>query len=71
MALTLTKAEPTNGRPTWIVADGDHFLGEVTHVAPFHWSAEAMDGTHFRARSRREAVLRLRIHAVGPMKVAC
>lgn len=61
--VSLIKTEPTGGHPTWIVKSGAAFLGEITHADTLDWSATAMDGTHFGARSKPKAIQRLLIHA--------
>ena len=62
MTISLIKSNPNDEKPTWIVKDADDFLGEIIHTGFRQWASEAMDGTHFCATSRREAVMRLRIH---------
>ena len=60
MTISLIKSD--SKPPTWIVSEGGDFLGEVIHSGFRQWTAEAMDGTRFRAPSRREGIMRLRIH---------
>ena len=73
--MTECKLKKIPGVEHWDVTDDDNSIGTVEHTGHKHWTPKDTDGktcARFMCRSKREAVLHLRLHAqsVARAKIA-
>ena len=66
--MTECKLKKLPGVEHWDVTDDDKWIGTVEHTGHKHWTPKDTDGetcARFMCRSKREAVLHLRLHALS------